>query len=405
MVDINKLKYTLICVTEKGVQLDVTAMVESLGWEEGEGELAQRITARLRNSSYNGALLSNQIKPGCLLAVLAEWGGKAQEVARGQVEEWTVSSSGSASTLELTAYDELINLQKSQDDRYIAAGTGTRTALTAIFNDWGVTIGSYKGPNVRHAKAVYKGDTLSDIILDLLDAAVKQGAKKCLVRAEKGAVSVVPVGGNATIYHFDEDSSVEVLRDRVSLEGLVTRVKVVGKENSAERRPVEAVISGKTQIGIRQQIYNRPQDDSIAAARNAAKEILRESEEDQREISISAPDVPVIRKGDKVHIKARTLSGYYIVAAAQHDADTSGMSLTVEPPPAPKTVQQTDGTFNKGDRVILNGAVYRDSYGNGKGMTFHGRVCKITIKVSTSRPCPYHVDGIGWVYPSTITKV
>ena len=61
-------------------------------------------------------------------------------------------------------------------------------------------------------------------------------------------------------------------------------------------------------------------------------------------------------------------------------------------------------TFNKGDSVILNGAVYSDSYGNGKGKTFTNRSCKITIKVDTTRPCPYHVDGIGWVKPNTITK-
>lgn len=404
MVDISKVKYKLICVTEKGAQLDVTGAAESLGWEEGEGELAQRITARLRNTTYNGAPLSNQIKPGCLLAVLAEWSGAAQEVARGRVEEWAAVASGSAETLELTAYDELINLQKSQDDRYIAAGTGTRTALTAIFNDWGIPIGSYKGPNVRHAKAVYKGEALSDMILGLLDAAEKQGAERCIVRADKGAVSVLPVGGNSAIYHFGEDSSVEMVRDSMSLDSLVTRVKVVGKEDSAERRPVEAVVNGKTQFGIRQQVYNRPQDDTIAAARSAAQEILRESEDKQREISVEAPDLPFLRKGDKVHIEARSLSGYFIVAAVQHNADSCGMNMTLQPPPAPKAAQAAPGVFSKGDRVILNGAVYVDSYGNGKGMTFHGRVCTITIKVDTARPCPYHVDGIGWVYPSTIKK-
>ena len=64
----------------------------------------------------------------------------------------------------------------------------------------------------------------------------------------------------------------------------------------------------------------------------------------------------------------------------------------------------SSGEFNKGDTVILNGPVYRDSYGNGKGMSFTNRKCTITIKVDTSRPCPYHVDAIGWVKPNTITK-
>jgi hypothetical protein len=81
------------------------------------------------------------------------------------------------------------------------------------------------------------------------------------------------------------------------------------------------------------------------------------------------------------------------------------MELELREEPKVKTAPKTSSTtFNKGDSVILNGAVYRDSYGTGKGMTFSGRKCKITIKVDTSRPCPYHVDGIGWVKPNTITK-
>lgn len=300
-------------------------------------------------------------------------------------------------------------MQDSQDNRYITAGTGTKAALTAIFSDWGIPVGEYKGPDVPHAKTPFKNEYISDMIEQLLDDAVKQGAEKCIIRASKGTVSVLPEGGNDTIYHFDEDGSIEVTKDKVSIQGLITRVKVVGKEDSEGRQAVEAIVDGQTRFGTRQRIYNRQENDSLATAKAAAQKIISDSEADTRSTTIQGPDVPTIRKGDKIHVTGRTLDGYYIVLSVQHNAASCSMTMGIKPfeetPKQPEQAQEPASTdFNKGDKVILNGAVYRDSYGTGKGKTFSGRTCTITIKVDTSRPCPYHVDGIGWVYPNTITK-
>lgn len=412
MIDIRKIKYKLIVITENGTQLDVTEAAKDIGWEESEGELAMRMSFSLQNAKYNGQYLSQLIKPGCIAAVIADWGSKAEEVARGAITDWEPSLTGSQDSFSATAYDDLYNLQSSQDNRYIRDGTGTKSAITSIFNDWGVPVGEYKGPDIVHAKTVFKNDYLSDIILELLDAAVKQGGPRCVVRASKGAVSVVPIGGNETVYHFDEDTNLTVSRDRISTQQLVTRVKVVATEDKDGRAAVEAVIDGQTKYGIRQRIYNRKEDDSLATAKAAAQEIIDEDGDPERTINIEGPDVPTIRKGDKIHTKGRTINGYYTIVSIQHDADNCKMAAAIKPYKAQeaKAATQTSGagngggTFEKGDKVILNGPVYVDSYGNGKGRTFTNRVCTITIKVDTSRPCPYHMDGIGWVYPNEITK-
>lgn len=387
--------------------------MKDLGWEEGEGELAQRISFGLQNAKYNGKHLSELAKPGCIVAVIADWGSGTAEVARGSITDWEPTLSGSQDEFTAIAYDELFNLQQSQDNRYIRDGTGTKAAITAIFSDWGIPVGEYNGPDVVHAKTVFKNEYLSDIILELLDAAVKQGAPRCTVRASKGTVSVVPVGSNETVYHFDEDTNLTVARDRLSTQQLVTRVKVVATEDEDGRQAVEAIIDGQTQYGIRQRIYNRKEDDNLATATAAAEEIITEEGSPERTIDIEGPDVPTIRKGDKIHVTARTINGYYLVKSIQHDAANCSMTASLELMEKPKvaTKSQTgggngggSGTFEKGDKVILNGPVYIDSYGNGKGRTFTNRVCTITIKVDTSRPCPYHMDGIGWVYPNEITK-
>ena len=87
----------------------------------------------MANTTYNGQLLSSLAKPGCIIAIIADWGTGKEEVARGKIAEWDPQFSGSGNIVGITAYDDLINLQASQDNRYYSAGTGTKSAITAIF--------------------------------------------------------------------------------------------------------------------------------------------------------------------------------------------------------------------------------------------------------------------------------
>nr|WP_325297162.1 hypothetical protein [uncultured Dysosmobacter sp.] len=331
MIDIRKITYKPVAVLEDGTQLDISRAAEDLGWEEGEGELALRLSFTVHNAKYQGKYLSQLIKPGCVVAIICDWGDGTEEVARGTIVDWDTNRSGSADTFSVLAYDELFSFQQSQDNRYITAGTGTKAALSALFGDWGIPLGEYKGPDVPHAKTLYKNEYLSDITADLLDTAHKQGGPKAFLRAAKGSVSVLPLGGNETIYHFDEDTTLEVTQDKISTQNLVTRVKVVGKEDSSGRQAAEAIIDGKTEYGIRQRIYNRQEDDSLATAKAEAQKIIDEEGEPETSISFQAPDVPPIRKGDKIHAATRSRTGFFLVKSIQHNAANGSMTMGVEP--------------------------------------------------------------------------
>ncbi len=134
MIDISKLKYKLIIITEDGTQWDVSGAAEDLGWEEGENELALRLNFGLQNTQHRGKFLSDLVKPGCRAVVIADWGDDTAEVARGTIVDWEPSSDGSANRFNVLAYDELFFLQQSQDNRYFPSGTGTTAALGAISN-------------------------------------------------------------------------------------------------------------------------------------------------------------------------------------------------------------------------------------------------------------------------------
>ena len=343
MIDVSKIKYQLLLVTESGKEIDITGATEDLGWEEGEAELALRTSFTMANTTYNGQLLSSLAKPGCIIAIIADWGTGKEEVARGKIAEWDPQFSGSGNIVGITAYDDLINLQASQDNRYYSAGTGTKSAITAIFTDWGIPVGEYKGPDVAHAKTLFKAEYLSDIIIQLLDDAKKKGGASCTVRSAKGKVSVLPEGSNTTIYHFTEDKNVELARDMMSITTLVTRVKVVGKEDAEGKQAVEAVVDGLTNYGIRQQIYVRDEDDTLATATAAAQDIIDTVGKPDRVRTINAPDIPTIRKGDKVHIQAGTLNGYYIVKAIQHNASSAIMSMDIKEAETAKSTPASAG--------------------------------------------------------------
>lgn len=68
-----------------------------------------------------------------------------------------------------------------------------------------------------------------------------------------------------------------------------------------------------------------------------------------------------------------------------------------------KETTTTSLKYAKGDKVILNGYLYRDSAGNGKGAKKTNY--KGTIKiVQNGAKKPYHIDSLGWVAESDIKK-
>lgn len=73
-----------------------------------------------------------------------------------------------------------------------------------------------------------------------------------------------------------------------------------------------------------------------------------------------------------------------------------------QPKPTP-TTPTTSLKYSKGDKIVLNGYLYRDSYGNGKGSKKSNYKGTITI-VNAKGSKPYHIDSIGWVAESDIKK-
>lgn len=331
MIDVGNVTYTTVLLKEDGEQLDLSEILEDLEIEEGENQWAEQVHFFVPNTKYKGVYISSLAKLNCMIFVNATAGGKTDEIFRGTITDWEVGKRDDEHGFDVYAYDNLYYMQKNEDNRYFSEGTGTKSAITSILNDWGIPLGEYSGPDIKHAKTFFKNQTISKMIQELLDDAVKKGAKKCCIKSAKGKIYFVQRGINQDVYHFTEDENVEVASDNYNMKNIVTRVKIVGKENSEGKSPIEAVLDGKTEFGIHQRIYNRSTDDSLDEAKSAAADILKENGSPERVSKVEAPDVPFMRRWDKVYIEAGTLTGYFWVSSITHMCDQRKMKLRVVP--------------------------------------------------------------------------
>jgi len=330
MIDVAKISYSLILLRPDGQRLDLQPFIRALSWEENDGELAVRLEAELQNQQLAGGKWLHQLIPlGGQIFLYADWGSGQQEIFRGTIFVWDYQTDP-LGHFSITAYDQLIYLMKSKDDRFYKAGQTAKAIIQDIAGAWGIPLGDVQGPDIALAKQVFRGDTLADMISSVLDEAKKKGGGKWIVRSKQGKIDVIRPGQNSPVYRFTHNENVDSIQDRQDIEDLVTRVKIIGAEDSEGKAPVVAQLDGRTEFGTLQELVYQRQYDTPAAAKAAAEDILKERGQPRRMRRVIAPDLPFLRKGDKVKISAGTLIGYYIVSGVVHDATNRIMSMEVE---------------------------------------------------------------------------
>lgn len=410
MINVNGVSYTVIVITEKNLQLNITQAVDDLGWEEEEDELAMKVHFDMYNAKYNGSRLSSLVKIGVIVAVKGYWSSGKGICAMGNIIECERKTSKSDEVFSIAAYDNLYNLQKSSDNVYFAKGKKTKSILTSIFKSWGITIAKYTGPNVAHSKILYKNKKLGDIIRSVLDEAKKKGGCAAIVRSVETKIQIIEKGSNTEIYHFEGNNATEVSH-KTSIANIVTRVKIVSSENSDGAPKVEATVNGKTQYGVFQKIITHSKSDNLSDSKKEAKEILEEEGDVEDTSKLIAPDVPCVRKGDVIHAFVGALNGFYLVNSIQHNAKTGKMTMEVEkftPKVASSNPSGNKKTYKVGDVVSFKGGTHYVSSSTGsKGYKAKAGKAKITIKNPGSAH-PWHLrhtdsksNVYGWVDEGT----
>lgn len=309
---------------------NVTKAVQVMDRTEPKGQIAQRVTLLLANVKVGDTWLSSLLKARNRVFVYANDGTKEDEVFRGYL--WTRARNDSLSEREIryTCYDNLIYFQESEDSLYFSSGKSTKSIVSTICSNWGIKL-QYSYESITHAKLPLTG-YLSDIFTeDILDQVKKRTKKKYVILSEKDTMVVKPVGSNSTIYHFIAGKNVTKTSSGWTMEGVITKVIITGKADDDDREPIEATVSGNTsEYGTLQKVQHRDENTSLADAKIEAQNTIDENGKPKWEYELSGPDIPWIRKGDKINVSAGEMTGYRIITEVDRDGKNNLMTLTLE---------------------------------------------------------------------------
>lgn len=326
-------RYTVYAVVGSE-KYNLTPAMESLDLTESDRSISMYATVTLRNQAIGKSWLSSILKVRSRVFIYADDGKTKAEVFRGYIWDRAYKSSMDDRTIQIKCFDNLIYLQESDHSVFFASGKSTKDACKAICDDWGISL-DYAYESITHSKLALRG-SLSDIFIsDLLDPVKDRTGKKYAIISVKDAMRIVTVGSNTTIYKFVSGQNAISTQSICTMDGMTTKVIILGKANDDDRQPVEATVSGNTAAyGTLQKTISRSENTSLADAKKEAQSIIDEDGKPYWEYELKAPDIPWIRKGDKVQVSAGDMVGYFIVKEVDRSISNtkSEMTLTLENP-------------------------------------------------------------------------
>ena len=323
-----KYKVTIIAGSTK---YDVTDAVMKITLTESDGEIAQRVNITLANVKVNGSYLSGIFDVRNRVFVHASDGSKTEEVFRGYI--WNRSyTSKKTKELQLVCYDNLIYFQESEEYQFFPAGHSTQSICGSLCGNWGVPL-SYNYASITHPKLPLRGNLADIFISDLLDEVKKKTGSKYVMRMIQDTVHINHVGSNSTIYELRSGTGGDTIstKSEKSMQGMVTKVVILGKEDKDERSSVADTVAGNTgTYGTLQKILSLSEGTTLAEVQSEANELLNEKGTPKETFSVTAINIPWIRKGDKIKASAGDMVGHFIVTSITHYGSDKTMDLEVE---------------------------------------------------------------------------
>lgn len=338
-----------VYVVSGGVKYNVTNALEAIDLGEPDRQIAGTATVDIADVEVSGKRLSTIIKVRDRVYIHANDGKQNDEVFRGYV--WTLpwGLSLGSSPISIKCYDNLIYFQESEDSKYFSSGKKSKDIVSSLCKDWGVSV-TYDYKSITHSKLALRG-ILSDLITsDILDKVKDQTGQKYVIRSIKDAIHIKTVGTNSTIYTLQAGKNLIEVKGTTTMDGMVTKVVILGKADDNDRQPVEATVKGNTsKYGTLQQLISRNENTSLSDAKKEAQGILDEKGKPYVEYEAKAVDIPWIHKGDKVKVIAGNMNGYYIVKDVARSIKNSGktMTLTLEDTPNTSKASTSSGSSDK----------------------------------------------------------
>lgn len=242
---------------------------------------------------------------------------------------WEVSSgSDNIKTLDITIYDRTIYISKSEDEYLFPAGQTASQRLRKYAADWGIKISTIPDTKIKLKKAVYRSQAIYNMITQDLQETVKAGGDMYIPRMTITGLELFKIGSNSTVWVLEATENVSRKR---SLEGTITKVKVIGTEDRKETKrskksgskeetpsPILAIATGQTEkFGTLQKMVQDEDVKTAAAGKKLAESMLTGVQETY---SYTGIDINTLRAGDTVKLNGADL----IVTSVTHNLGDPG---------------------------------------------------------------------------------
>ncbi len=215
--------------------------------------------------------------------------------------------------VSVTILDKTIYLARSEDEYLFAEGTTATQRIQQIAADWNIPIYKLADTGQPLAKAMHRSKCLWTIIQQALSETAEKSGKLYRLRFMPGTIATNPkyqftpgglelieVGTNSPVWVFEYQVNLEQVTHRQTLDGAVTKVKVLGSTSKNSRSPVLGVVTGKTELGTLQRVYKEHKATNAAAAMKVAENMLAGIQET---IHVTGIDINTIRAGDRVQVE------------------------------------------------------------------------------------------------------
>lgn len=232
---------------------------------------------------------------------------------------WECSSSVDQSKhMRVSFYDRTIYLARSEDECLFSAGGTATQRLKKYAADWNIKLAlSIPDTNKRLKKAVYRAQTIYNMIMSDLKETVKAGGDMYIPRMTPSGLGLFKIGSNETVWVL---GGIESSTQNRTLEETVTKVKVLGTADGKEDAPskVLAIATGETaKYGVLQRIV---QDDDVKSAEAAKKLAQSKLTGIGETYTVQCIDLNTIRAGDRVSWGGQQL----IVTGVTHELGNPG---------------------------------------------------------------------------------
>lgn len=247
---------------------------------------------------------------------------------------WDTDKDKKNKKIEITGKERTRVIEESEDEYLWSDGQTATQRGTIICNDWGIPIGSFADTGIGLSKDKRKEALYSMMKKDLKETAQKGGGLYKFRMTT--SLDLIELGTNSVIYKLD--NIIDDHKEKDSLDGAITQVKVLGKEDTknsdsgstgSEKELVLSPVIGAFKrdtetYGTLQKIVDDDKVDDYAKAQSKAN-CLFSSGETSKTINC-CKDINTLRTGDLVSVYGENVC----VTEITHNLGTGGkMSLTV----------------------------------------------------------------------------